>query len=97
MQHDGEVEVALAKWTAEPLCPFDVFDLGNNADLGQLRSDDFTALARVGRWGKLERQVQGRLDAGLRKQGLCLLDVERVDAGGIDISWQPFDIVASDG
>ena len=97
MRDDGQVVVLVGVHTAEPLRPFDVFDLGDDADLGQFRRDYFAALARVGWWRQLEREFQRGLDAGLGQQGLGLLDVERVDAGGVHITKSARHIVAADG
>jgi hypothetical protein len=73
---------------AEPLRPFDVLHLDRDADLGQLRHDHLATLARIGRRRQGHRQFERRLDAGFCQQLLGLLDVVRVDAGGVDVAGQ---------
>jgi hypothetical protein len=73
VRDDGQVVVLVAVGAAEPLGPFHVLHLGDDADLGQLRGDHLAALARVGGRGQRPGELQRRLDAGLGQQLLGLV------------------------
>ena len=54
VRDDREVVGLVGVGAAEPLRPFDVFDLRDDADLGELRGDYFATLARIGRGRQLQ-------------------------------------------
>ena len=97
MRDDGQVVVLVAIHPAEPLRPFDVLQLGGNADLGQLRGNHFAALACVGGRGQGQRQLQRGGNTGFLEQGFGLVDVEGVDPGGVHIPQCAGYVVAADG
>ena len=97
MRDDGQVVVFPGEDAADPLRKLDVFDLGDDPDLGQLCRDHLAALARIGRRRQLERQLQRGFDAGFGQQRFSLLDIEGVDAGGVHIAKGARNIVAAYG
>ena len=97
MRDDGQVVVLVGVSAAEPLRPFHVLDLGDDADLGQLRGDHFTALACVGHGWQFQAQLKRCLDAGFCQQRLGLLDIERVDTRGVHIAKSTRYVMAANG
>ena len=96
MGDDGQVVVAVLVHAGKPLRPFHVLDLGDDADLGQLGGNDFAALARIGHGRQDQAQLQRCGDAGFLQQGLGLVRVVRVDAGGVDIAKGARHVMATD-
>ena len=76
--------------------PFQILDLGDDADLGELRRQHLAALPRIRRRRKLQADLQRRRHAGLGEQLFRLLDIERIDVCGVDVTERARRVEAAD-
>ena len=58
MRDDGQIEILAAEHLLQPLRPFQILDLGADADLAKLGRDDLAAPAGIGWRRQLQRQGQ---------------------------------------
>ncbi len=86
MADDGQVVVLVLVDARQPLRPFDLLDLGVDADVGELGRDDLSALTGIGRRRQDEAELERRRHARLLEQRLRLRRVMRVEAGEVDIA-----------
>ena len=75
MADDGEAEGLAFEHSLQPLRPFDIDDLGGDANLGQLCGHDFTAATGIGRGRQVQRGGEPIRKTRLRQKRARLVGV----------------------
>ena len=96
MADDGQIIILALENAGQPLRPFHILDFCNNPDLGQLRGDNFTALACIGWRRQAQRHVNRQGHARLLQKRFGLFRVIGVGTGQVDIAGVNGHVMAAD-